>query len=146
MPSTPEASKAHRLLHLPSEPPGLPGNRHWRSIRHRFAVVLASLVPSFVFAQEAVTVSGHVSTGNLPLQGANVGIASLDVSALTDENGRYSFIVSSSRVRGQRVTIAARRARYTTQSFEITLVGGSITQDFNLPPVGGAAAQPTVPE
>jgi hypothetical protein len=35
----------------------------------------------------------------------------------------------------QRVTIGAP-ARYQTQSFEVTLVGGSLIQDFNLPLVG----------
>ena len=95
----------------------------------------AVLMPANASAQEAVTVSGHVSTGNMPLQNATVRIPSLDVGGMTDENGRYSFIVPSSRVRGQRATMTARHVRYVTQSAEVTLVGGSLVRDFDLPPV-----------
>jgi len=138
--STPQASKAHRHS-VPLEARGRAVGRRWRAIVRGLIVPLVAM-PAVVAAQDAVTVTGHVSTGNMPLQGATVAISSLDVSALTDENGRYSFIVPSSRVRGQRVTIAARRARYTTQSFEITLLGGSMVQDFNLPPNGSGTAAP----
>jgi TonB-dependent SusC/RagA subfamily outer membrane receptor len=82
----------------------------------------------------------------MPLEAASVRIVSLDVGGLTDRDGRYSFIVPSSRVRGQRVTITARHVRYTTQTAEVTLTGGSLVRDFNLPPVGAgqstAAANP----
>jgi len=98
--------------------------------------VLAGAYSTSSSAQEAVTVSGHVSSGNFPLEGASVRIISLDVGGVTDRDGRYSFIVPSSRVRGQRVVITARRVRFTTQTVEVTLTGGSLVQDFNLPPVG----------
>jgi TonB-dependent SusC/RagA subfamily outer membrane receptor len=96
---------------------------------------------STLAAQEAVTVSGHVSSGTTPLQGASVRIGSLDVGSTTDAEGRYSFIIPSSRVRGQRVTISARHARFTTQNIDVTLTGGALVRDFDLPPVG--AGQPS---
>ncbi len=112
-------------------------------------IVLAAMVlsiPALASGQDAMTVTGHVSSGNMPLQGANVGIVGLNVGGVTDDNGRYSFIVPSARVRGQRVTIAARRARYQTQSFEVTLAGGSLVQDFNLPLIGAGNAAARGPE
>jgi TonB-dependent SusC/RagA subfamily outer membrane receptor len=79
----------------------------------------------------------------MPLEGASVRIISLDVGGVTDRDGRYSFIVPSSRVRGQRVTMTARHVRFTTQTAEVTLTGGSLVRDFNLPPVGaGQSANP----
>lgn len=103
--------------------------------------ILVGAVSTKSAGQEAVTVSGHVSSGNVPLAGASVRIINLDVGSVTDNDGRYSFIVPSSRVRGQRATITARHVRFTTQTAEVTLTGGSLVRDFNLPPVG--AGQPS---
>jgi TonB-dependent SusC/RagA subfamily outer membrane receptor len=105
--------------------------------------VLVGAVSTRSAAQDAVTISGHVSSGNVPLEGASVRILNLDVGSVTDRDGRYSFIVPSSRVRGQRATITARHVRFTTQTAEVTLTGGSLVRDFNLPPVG-AGRQPGV--
>ena len=103
--------------------------------------VLAGALSASSAAQEAVTISGHVSSGNFPLEGASVRIIDLDVGGVTDRDGRYSFIVPSSRVRGQRATITARHVRFTTQTAEVTLTGGSLVRDFNLPPVGAGRQQ-----
>lgn len=106
--------------------------RFGRAPSWRFAVLLAATLASRAAAQNAVTVSGHVTAGSLPVRGANVGIPSLGLSATSDADGRYSFIVPSSRVRGQRVTLTARYLRYPPRSVEITLVGGALTQDFEM--------------
>lgn len=103
--------------------------------------LLIGAVLAFAFshrsaAQDAVTITGHVSTGNQPLQGSSVRIISLDIGTVTDADGRYNLIVPSSRVRGQKVTITVRHNRYTTQTAEISLTGGAIVRDFNLPPAG----------
>ncbi|MEO7455449.1 MAG: TonB-dependent receptor plug domain-containing protein [Gemmatimonadaceae bacterium] len=90
------------------------------------------VLPALLAAQEPVTVTGHVSSGRMPVRGASVRIESLDVGALTDPDGRYSFIVPSTKVRGQTVTIIARYLRLRPQSIEITLVGGSLERDFEL--------------
>src|SRR5689334_9414274 len=63
-------------------------------------------------AQRAVTITGHVSSGNAPLQGASVRIEQLDMTTTTNADGRYSLIVPSSRVQGQTVTLTARYLRY----------------------------------
>ena len=67
-----------------------------------FALAALLLVqrPVILAAQEAVTVSGHVSADNRPIKGATVRIQELNVGGSTDAEGFYSFIVPSSRVRG----------------------------------------------
>src|SRR5215207_8878068 len=102
------------------------GARIRRSLLLASLALLSGFLPTAVAAQEAVIVSGHVSTGNMPLQGASVRIPSLDVGAVTDRDGRYSFIVPSSRVRGQSASIVARHPRYQTQSADVKLVGGTL--------------------
>jgi hypothetical protein len=98
------------------------------------------LLPAVAAAQEAVTVSGHVSAGGRPVQGATVRIQELNIGSTTDVEGRYSFIVPSSRVRGQTVTITARYVRFSPTSFSIVLVGGSLVKDFELLPIGEGRA------
>jgi hypothetical protein len=93
-------------------------------------------------AQEAVTLTGHVSSASTPLRGAAVEIPQLGLSTTTDANGRYSFIIPSTRVRGQSVTITARYLRYRPQSASITLVGGALVQDFELRSATDAPAEP----
>src|SRR3954468_17723390 len=93
-------------------------------------------------AQEAVTLTGHVSSAAMPLRGASVQIPQLDLSTTTDANGRYSFIIPSSRVRGQSVTITARYLRYREQSASIRLVGGALVQDFELRSATETPAEP----
>lgn len=107
-------------------------------------LVLASLAPR-AHAQEAVTLTGHVSSASMPLQGATVQIPALDLSTTTDANGRYSFIIPSSRVRGQSVTITARYLRYREQSASIRLVGGALVQDFELRSTAEPAVEPQRP-
>jgi TonB-dependent SusC/RagA subfamily outer membrane receptor len=112
-----------------------------------FTVFLSATLASAVVAQQAVTITGHVSAANHPVQGASVRIQELDVGSTTNADGRYSFIVPSSRVRGQTVTLTARQVRYQTKSVSIVLVGGSMVQDFELLPVGRnqPAEHPTQP-
>jgi TonB-dependent SusC/RagA subfamily outer membrane receptor len=100
------------------------------------AAIVLGLFPGALAAQEAVTVTGHVSANNHPIQGATVRIQELNLGGSTDAEGRYSFIVPSSRVRGQTVTLTARYVRYSPASVRITLVGGSLAQDFTLVPPG----------
>jgi hypothetical protein len=83
-------------------------------------------------AQEAVTLSGHVTSGQTPLRGASVRIEELGLEATSNAQGRYSLIVPSSRVRGQAVTITARYLRYRPQAASVRLVGGALVQDFEL--------------
>lgn len=109
------------------------------------AALVVALFPVALVAQEAVTVSGHVSADNHPIQGATVRIQELNLGGSTDAEGRYSFIVPSSQVRGQAVTLTARYVRYSPSSVKITLVGGSLTQDFSLVPPGERQPQTALP-
>lgn len=100
------------------------------------AAIFMTLAASAIRAQEAVTISGHVSAGDHPVQGASVRIQELRLSATTNPEGRYTLIVPSSRVRGQTVTLIARHVRYNPESVRISLVGGALQRDFQLMPVG----------
>jgi TonB-dependent SusC/RagA subfamily outer membrane receptor len=105
--------------------------RHVR-VSSLFSLFFLAAASSTAAAQGAVTITGHVSSASMPVRGASVRIEALDLGALTDPEGRYSFIVPSSRVRGQTVTLSVRYLRYRSQSVEITLVGGSLVRDFEL--------------
>jgi TonB-dependent SusC/RagA subfamily outer membrane receptor len=114
------------------------------SVHAACSLLLLVSVSTIAAAQEAVTITGHVSSASMPIQGASVRIDELDLGATTNADGRYSFIVPSSRVRGQTVTMTARYLRYRAESVRITLVGGSLEQDFVLRAAGAdaPAAQP----
>jgi hypothetical protein len=115
--------------------------RRFRALAACSLVLLVSMAAR-AGAQEAVTLTGHVSSAASQLRGATVEIPQLGVSATTDANGRYSFIIPSTRVRGQTVTITARYLRYRPQSASITLVGGALVQDFELRSAADAPAEP----
>ena len=115
--------------------------RGWTLVR---AVTLVCLAAGTLGAQEAVTISGHVSAADNPVQGATVRIQELGLSTTTSAEGRYTLIVPSSRVRGQTVTLVARHVRYNPESARIQLVGGSVQKDFQLAPA--SEAQPRAAE
>jgi len=96
-------------------------------------------------AQSAMTITGHVSAASTPLKGANVRIESLDLGAVTNTEGRYSFIVPSTRVRGQTVKLSVEYPRYKTQTVDIDLTGGSIVRDFELTDVSPSKTPSVVP-
>jgi TonB-dependent SusC/RagA subfamily outer membrane receptor len=73
-----------------------------------------------------------------------VRIRELGIGTTTNAEGRFTFIVRSSSVRGQTVTLEARHVRYNPASVGIALTGGTLTHDFELFPVGdsrGATVQ-----
>lgn len=113
------------------------------------AATLVTLAAGAIGAQEAVTISGHVSAADRPVQGASVRIEELRLSTTTSAEGRYTLIVPSSRVRGQTVTLIARHVRYNPESVRISLTGGALQKDFQLLPVGEsqprAAEAATIP-
>src|SRR4051794_26305684 len=95
--------------------------------KHRLtaASLLFGLVPTVVFAQQAVTVSGRVTQGttDTPLAAASVSIPDMRVGAQTDAQGRYTFTVPAASVRGQSVVVTARRLGYTPSTVQVTLTG-----------------------
>jgi len=105
-----------------------------RFVRSAIAIACAAaLLPSFAAAQGATTVSGRVaSDAGAPLASASVFIEGMNIGSLTDENGNYTFQVPAARVKGQQVALTARLIGFKAQSAQITLTGGSVTQNFTL--------------
>lgn len=115
-----------------------------------FVVALLQATSAAILsAQRAVTVSGHVSSGGKALVGAHVRIDALKIDRTTDVDGRYSFVITSTNVRGQSVKIAAsmsdRRVHYTSQTFTISLTGVPLVQDFDLV-LGDEPERPATPD
>src|SRR5919201_151091 len=91
--------------------------------------LLLGTIASGAQAQGTTTVTGRVtSDAGMPLQSVSVSIPSLNVGAMTNADGRYSFTATGS---GQHL-LTARRLGYTPRSVTITLAGGTITQDLML--------------
>jgi len=81
--------------------------------------VLAALAVSWLVlaatplrAQEATVISGTVTTAadGLPVPGATVAIESLGLSAVTDQEGRYTLTVPADVAKGQKVEIKVSSA------------------------------------
>jgi iron complex outermembrane receptor protein len=96
------------------------------------AALVFSLIPTLAAAQAPVTVSGRVTTRDdgLALPGATVSIPSLNLSAVTDAEGRYSLEVPASAL-GQTVEIRAASSGLTTRTAQVRLTG-AVTHDFAL--------------
>jgi TonB-linked SusC/RagA family outer membrane protein len=94
-----------------------------------------ALTASTAFAQSGTTVTGRVtSDAGVPLGGASVFIAGLNLGTQTKEDGSYSFVVPASRATGGTTTLTARVIGYTARSVPITLTPGStVNQSFALP-------------
>ncbi len=96
---------------------------------------LASLIalPALAAAQQSATVSGRVTgSSGEPLPNASIFLQGTSIGTLTNEDGRYSFVVAAQNVTGGSATITARRIGYRQASAQIELVAGEITQNFTL--------------
>lgn len=109
-----------------------------------YSFLIVGSVPVRAAAQEAVTVTGYVSAALMPVRGATVRIEALNLGSITDGEGRYSFIIPSARVRGQTVALTASYPRFRPQSVDLTLVGGSVVQYFDLSATDAAPPSRTV--
>ena len=96
-------------------------------------VLLAtSLAPTTGHAQ-SVVFSGRVTAqSGQPLGGSNVAIPELGVGGVAAEDGRYSFTVDQSRVRGRTLNLVARSIGYKPKRLPLDNVSGSVTKDFVL--------------
>jgi len=100
-----------------------------------FAIGALALLPAVVVAQqqEPASITGRVrNQDGVPLAYVDIRIPELNAGVITRDNGVYTIVIPAARVTGQRVTITARVLGYKSQSAEITLRPGSITQDFAL--------------
>lgn len=102
-------------------------------MKHRFVflILLSVLFPVSLLAQSA-TISGVVTTEGSPLPGATVSIRELNLSATTDDSGRYTLEVPASEVRGQTVRMTANFQGLQSRSTEVRLSPGELTRDFSL--------------
>jgi iron complex outermembrane receptor protein len=103
-------------------------------IRARFliiSVLLLGVSTAALRAQEATVITGQVTTkaDGLSLPGATVSIPSLNVSAVTDQGGRYTLNIPANVVRGQLVEIQTTFSGLAPTSSQIRLAPGTITHD-----------------
>src|SRR5438132_11615960 len=100
------------------------------------ALVVSSLLLASapVRAQEATVVTGTVTTAadGLPVPGATVAIEALGLSAVTDQEGRYTLTVPADAAKGQKVEIKASSAALRPRIAQITLSPGSLSEDLAL--------------
>src|SRR5947208_16131392 len=98
------------------------------------AVVLLVVSAAGVRAQEATVISGQITTkaDGLSLPGATVSIPSLNVTAGTDQEGRYTLNIPAEAVRGQLVEIQTTFAGLAPASSQIRLTPGTITHDVTM--------------
>ena len=94
---------------------------------------LFAVMPAVARGQQPTTIAGRVTTeAGTPLQGASVTIADYAIGTYSNADGRYSFTVPGTRSTGQLARVTARRIGYRAQAVNVTLSGGTITQDFSL--------------
>ena len=103
-----------------------------RSTSSAFALLVT--LASALHAQSGVTVTGSVTSNQgVPLPGATVFLQGTNIGAQTNEAGRFTFVVPSTRANGQAAVVTARVIGYTASSTSITLSPGSaINHDFLL--------------
>lgn len=82
---------------------------------------------------QAAQISGRVTAeqGN-PLEIATVYITEMNVSVMTDAQGRYTISLPAERVRGQAAVLRVRRIGHVAASRPITVTPGNQTVDFVL--------------
>ncbi len=92
------------------------------------------LLPSFILGQSTFRVKGKVAdakTGEA-LIGASVLLKPLNLGAIADINGEYSFDVPTSLAKGQTVELTASYVNYKKKTIKVVLNGSNITQNFSL--------------
>ena len=99
-----------------------------------FAVALCWSTAAGATAQEGTTLVGRITTvpDAQPLGGATVSIAALNVSAVTDQDGRYSLDVPADRAKNQTVELRVSFTGIPTKTVQVTLAPGQITRDVEV--------------
>jgi TonB-linked SusC/RagA family outer membrane protein len=82
--------------------------------------------------QNAVLTGRVTSESGTPIAAANVYITEMNISARTNEEGRYTITIPAARVTGQAVVLRVRSVTFVPQSRNITLTAGTQTFDFAL--------------
>src|SRR3954470_3682921 len=98
------------------------------------AVALLLGATSTLSAQSGATISGRVTNEQgVGLPGATVLIQGTTIGTHTDDQGRYTIVVPSSRANGQSSVVLARTIGYAARTVPLTIASGAnLTQDFSL--------------
>ena len=105
--------------------------RSWRAWSFVLSLVLVSASASAAHAQAIL--NGRVtSEAGAPIELANVYITEMNISVVTDEEGRYTITIPSERVRGQGVILRARRIGFIAREVPVLINQGTQTHDFAL--------------
>ena len=98
------------------------------------AFALSFVAASVASAQSGATISGTVTNeSGVGLPGATVLIQGTTIGTHTDDAGRFTIVVPSSRANGQTETLVARTIGYAARSVPIVLTAGaSLSQNFSL--------------
>ncbi|MEJ2370578.1 MAG: TonB-dependent receptor plug domain-containing protein, partial [Gemmatimonadales bacterium] len=94
---------------------------------------LILLLPTASMAQDAMTITGHVTDENgEPLATVNVYIDGTDLTTLTDTEGAYHLVIPASRIDQQQHVLIAGVIGFRSGRAGIVLSGEKLTQDFEL--------------
>src|SRR3954468_16000105 len=98
------------------------------------ALALSFCAASVASAQSGATISGTVTNeSGVGLPGATVLIQGTTIGTHTDDAGRFTIVVPSSRANGQTETLVARTIGYPARSVPIVVTAGSnLSQNFSL--------------
>ena len=97
------------------------------------AALILSLLGASAASAQTVVFSGKVTSSNgQPLSGASVSITELGVGGIAAADGKYTFTVNETRVRGRTVNLTARVIGYKPKRLPVTVTGGRVDHDFVL--------------
>jgi len=98
------------------------------------AVALLLCTVATLSAQSGATISGRVTNEQgVGLPGATVLIQGTTIGTHTDDQGRYTIVVPSSRANGQSSVLLARTIGYAARTVPVTIASGAtLSQDFSL--------------
>ena len=94
--------------------------------------VIALGATQSVAAQNAVITGQVMSDQGQALENAQVFVQELNIGVAVGTSGRYRLTIPSDRVKGQSVTVRARRVGFLPGSQPLTLTAGDHTVDFTL--------------
>src|SRR5688572_31232210 len=100
--------------------------------RHLRVTLMAAafLLPALASAQSPTVISGVVkSETQSPVRGAFVQILTLQMSAVTNDNGFYRLTIPAARATGQ-VTITVSSIGYKSTERQVELRAGAMSADF----------------
>lgn len=102
--------------------------------RSLFAVVLGVLLlPGIAFSQQNTILMGIVrSDAQAPVSGAQVRIPALNLTRVTNVDGRYHFEIPASQAAGQTVTVHVSSIGFGEVTESVVLRPGMVVQNFTI--------------